>query len=270
MSWKFDTAADIGGREEQQDRVRIVSRQSEDRHLVVVADGMGGHQDGALAAQAVAEAAEYQFRCVAEPDPIFFLKDLCAQAHQSINRLGGEGDRSAGSTCVFLYLDGPEAHWAHVGDSRLYHFRAGETLSATVDHSMLELLKADGRFDHGDAEEPGLRNQIYRRLGGQHAPDPDVGSTWVMSGDLFLLCSDGFWESVSSGEARSLLGSEPISEGCASSLVATARERGGDRGDNIGLALAQWLPEIKPPRRSLLSILFGRGRRSPEGPSIAV
>ena len=161
MPWQFSMASDIGGRSEQQDCLEMLSSDSGDTHLVVVADGMGGHRDGALAARTVIETARRHFNSGRTSDPQTFLQGLCLESHQAISDLGGNEQRSPGSTCVLLYLDGPEAYWAHVGDSRLYHFRNGKLLNLTQDHSVAQLMVSQGRLTgnrrgHERAEEPAL------------------------------------------------------------------------------------------------------------------
>ena len=232
------------------------------RHLLVVADGMGGHAAGGEAAQAVIETAKNLFsRGSRRTDPELFLTNLFAGAHERVSTLDSGRGRSPGSTCVALYLNGAEAHWGHIGDSRLYHFRGGQALSRTTDHSLHELN--GGRRSAGPPDSGGerRRNGIYMRLGGTNPSVPDLGSSLAMPGDLFLLCSDGYWGPVSDKETEHLIGTDPLSNNGADQLVSTARRHGGRKGDNIGVALAQWLPATRPGRsglRSLFSVRPGR------------
>jgi len=255
VSWKFDHATHIGGRGEQQDRVCVLSAARGNRHLLVVADGMGGHAAGAEAAQAVVGAARTLFAGSSRrTDPSAFLVDLCASAHERVNTLDQGRGRSPGSTCVVLYLRGDEAHWAHIGDSRLYHFRGGRPVSRTTDHSLHELNR--GRHSQAQLDGAGDRRQngIYMRLGGTNTPIPDLGSSLALAGDLFLLCSDGYWGPVPEAETARLVGEGPFPYNGASQLVSAARRRGGRAGDNIGLALAQWLPSKGRGRGGLRSL----------------
>jgi serine/threonine protein phosphatase PrpC len=237
MSWQLRAVSHIGGREEQQDRVEILSTADGDAHLIVLADGMGGHVDGGRAAQMVVDTAQRLFARPV-PDPPAFLGELCGQAHRAIGRLGAGGERSPGSTCVLLYLDGRGAFWAHVGDSRLYHFRRGELLDRTFDHSVLRLMLEQGRIRSTDPAAGQLQGQLYMRLGGGEPPQPDLGEAPVSGGDLFLLCSDGLWSWVEPEEVVSVLEDLALEE-AAQRLLQLARERGGGEGDNISLALAR-------------------------------
>lgn len=253
MPWQFSMAADIGGRSEQQDCVEILGSDSGDTHLVVVADGMGGHRDGALAARTVIETARRRFNTARTSDPRTFLQGLCLESHQGISDLGGDALRSPGSTCVLLYLDGPEAYWAHVGDSRLYHFRKGKLLNFTQDHSVAQLMVAQGRLKESDAATSALKNQLYMRLGGNEPPEPEFGASEVEADDIFMLCSDGFWSSVEPQEALTRLEGLSIDEAGAGLLVDMARERGGTTGDNISLALMRWNPGRTQANRGVLA-----------------
>ena len=243
MPWQLSMASDIGGRSEQQDCLEILSSDRGDFHLVVVADGMGGHRDGALAARTVIETARRQFNAGQPSDPRDFLEKLCLEAHREISALGEDEARSPGSTCVALYLQGPEAYWAHVGDSRLYHFRKGRLVNQTEDHSVAQLMVSQGRLKESDAAVSALQNQLYMRLGGSERPDPEFGASEVEADDMFMLCSDGFWSSVEPQEVLAILGNAPVEDDSAGRLVETAHERGGATGDNISLVVLRWLPD---------------------------
>ncbi len=262
MPWTFDTAMHIGGRSEQQDRVCVLSA-DDDRHLLVVADGMGGHSDGALAAQTAIETAERAFSGPNEKDPQSFLEALCVSAHLAIGDLGGDRGGSPGSTGVFLLLDGSEAWWAHVGDSRLYHFRGGQVLATTVDHSVLQLMLASGdrdtEADNSTGAARALQNQLYMRLGGDRDPEADVSSSTVVPGDVFLLCSDGFWALVQPEEVVDALAGRSGARSAAQGLVSLAARRGGRHGDNISVVLARWTGVASSARR-ILSRVLGRSR----------
>lgn len=238
MAWRFGICSDIGGREEQQDRAEILASREHGDYLVVLADGMGGHHGGALAAQAVVESSSHLFEANGIDDPLSDLETHCLRAHQAVSRLGEQGGQSPGSTCVMLYVSGDEAYWAHVGDSRLYHYRNGKLLNRTHDHSLVQLLVARGELAEAEMASSPLQNQLYMRLGGDEVPKPELGSAEVQPGDAFLLCSDGFWESVAEDEVSAILNRDDLDQAVAQ-LVRTARERGGSSGDNISVAIAQ-------------------------------
>lgn len=240
MSWQFDLASDIGARAEQQDRVAVVPVPGrDDAHLVVLADGMGGRQQGADAAQAVIDVAR---AAVASPGigggtPGSLLHALCLDADQAIRAIGG-ADGDSGSTCALLYLDGREAYWAHVGDSRLYHFDAQRLLFRTADHSLAELLA--GKDD--TAAEGQRDSRLYMCLGGSNRVDPEIGSAAVGAQDWFLLCSDGLWSQLDDVDLLQAAGGGSA-YGSAAQLAAQALERAGTASDNVSLVVARQRPE---------------------------
>lgn len=238
MAWRFGISSDIGGREEQQDRAELIAADGGDAFLVVLADGMGGHHGGALAAQAVVDASRHLFASHGLADPMADLEAHCLVAHRAIAGLDDGEEPPPGSTCVLLYLSGDEAYWAHVGDSRLYHFRNGRLLSRTRDHSLVQLLVDRGELAEEEMATSPLQNQLYMRLGGDEAPKPELGSAEVQKGDAFMLCSDGFWEVVGEDEVGAVLTDDDL-EAAVARLVDTARGRGGEHGDNITVAIAQ-------------------------------
>lgn len=237
MSWQFSIASDIGGRNEQQDSVDLLSSDIDDSHLIIVADGMGGHEGGALASKMVVETARRHFNNGRDPDPVSFLRKLCIDSHNAINALGTNEQRSPGSTCVLLYLSGNEAYWAHVGDSRLYHFSNDKLQQQTCDHSVVQLMVDRGDMSADEAAASSMQNQLYMCLGGSNTPDPDLDADAAVNDELFILCSDGFWSHVEPEEVLAYLKKQSFEDDCAARLVERAKNRGGDEGDNISLAL---------------------------------
>lgn len=200
-------------------------------YLLVLADGMGGHQGGAEAAQRVIDTALESATTVSIPDPGAFLDSICRDAHREISRnRPGAGRRAPGSTCVLLYLHGDEAYWVHVGDSRLSYIRRRSLIRETVDHSMRQLAAVGG----GDQ-----RSVLYMCLGGSVTPRPPLDFLSVDEGDLIALSSDGFWEQVATEEVIAHARRHGVQHNTAAELVETARGRGGHGADNISLVLAQ-------------------------------
>lgn len=255
MPWDFALASNIGGRTQQQDRIGVLSTKDGSAHLAVVADGMGGHRRGAMAAQAVLDTAGRGFQRRTIADPRAFLVRLCLDSHRTIASSTTNRARSPGSTCALLYLCGPEAYWAHVGDSRVYHVRQGNVLSRTADHSVAQLMMPDGNEKTTGSIGKNARNQLYMRLGGEHTPEPDSDATAVEPEDLFILCSDGFWALIHPGEVITAVQTHAL-RGGAQRLVELAKYRGGDKGDNISLVLAQWRTPPQRRRAGRLRQLF--------------
>jgi serine/threonine protein phosphatase PrpC len=250
MVWELSFTQSIGGRSEQQDRVDIIPLQGEDAHLLVLADGMGGHRGGAEAAEQVTAVARRFSDAEPWGEPWRFLNDLCLAAHTQISTLDSTEARSPGSTCTYLLMRGAESYWAHVGDSRIYHLRAQQVLFRSRDHSVAELQAAQG--SHRPVDVGRSRSQLYMRLGGNRDPEPALGGLVAEDGDTFLLCSDGFWSAMTESELTELCIPEaPVSPGSTQALVELARERGGAAADNISLIVARWsAPAVR--RRSRL------------------
>lgn len=250
MPWQFATATDIGGRSEQQDRLAIVDSPEGDSHLLILADGMGGHRDGAAAAQTVVDTARTRFSAGAVEDPRSFLDGLCAEADLAIRALEPGPGGAPGSTCVMLYVLDAEAYWVHVGDSRLYHIREGEPVYRTRDHSKAQLLRDQRVAGQSGAAESA--NQLYMCLGGTNPVAPDFNASGVRHNDLFILCSDGFWGHVEPLEVAGRLEGVPLRNEQARDLVEMARHRGNGSGDNMSLALARWEGAASSATRRLL------------------
>ncbi|MDG4554161.1 MAG: protein phosphatase 2C domain-containing protein [Candidatus Competibacter sp.] len=256
--WEPGTASQQGGRHEQQDRWGIFQRPSHHAVLVVVADGMGGHLDGALGAQIVIDVARDFIQNSPIPlldDPTVALDHLCQQMHDTINRRS----ETARSTVVVAWLDHDSAYWLNIGDSRLYHFRRGRRLMRTRDHSAVQLLMDMGEIDESQMATHPAQNRIYRCLGGDEHPRPDKGRLAVQPGDLLALCSDGVWEHVAETEFWSAA-TEHGPAAAAQLLAEQAVLRGGAMADNATLVLlragnagsarAPWLRRLSASLRS--------------------
>jgi serine/threonine protein phosphatase PrpC len=238
MAWTIGHAQHIGARAEQQDRVLTMALDGDDAHLCVLADGMGGHPRGAEAAQAVIDAAA-DVRGRSLDDPFGVLEHLLQRAHARIRALS-DGHSSPGSTCVAALLHGPEAFWAHVGDSRLYLFRAGNLIRSTEDHSLAVLVAKRGAGRRGASAVPVASNAVYRRLGSQEPPVPDYDAVEVASGDAVMLSSDGFWNSHPTHALARRLGAPVTDPHLLKTLVSEATHHGGRTADNATVLLARW------------------------------
>lgn len=240
MPWTFGSAVDIGSRSEQQDRVAVIHAPDRQSHLVALADGMGGLRDGALAAQTLVDTANRRFAKFLGDSAFDLLQDICITAHSALRQLSGDVSPAPGTTMVLLHLDRHIASWMHVGDSRLYHFRKGRLSTCTNDHSMLRLMLSEGLIESGSGEAAAVQNRLYMRLGGEAEPEPDFNKGKLEDGDMFLLCSDGFWQAVEPDEVLEVLAQHPLDQGGPQFLADLARQRSGETCDNISLVIAQW------------------------------
>lgn len=236
--WLWGAASHPGGRSEQEDRWGVFITPDRQGLLAVVADGLGGHQDGALGAQATIDAAGRFLQEQADllrRRPAEALTLLCAQSHASIIALSP----SAHSTIVALWLLDDQAHWMHVGDSRLYHLRAGRRLLRTRDHSAAQVLFELGEISEAELAAHPDQGRLYRSLGMEEAPRPTLGAGRVQANDVFALCSDGLWQHIGERELwKATAGSVDLTT-AAQQLVDRAAARGGLEADNATLVLAR-------------------------------
>ena len=228
--------ADIGAREEQQDRVEIFA--DEKALLIVLADGMGGHEGGAMAAQAVIDVAREQFDAFIDGKTPLQLTDIVYCAHERINITGAELGLSPHSTCVLLHLTDTTATWAHVGDSRLYQFDNGRLTERTIDHSVVEIMRLQGRLTEQEMKAHPDQNRLYEALGGINLPEVETGYADTSENDGFLLASDGLWENVSDSELEAVFKAHNLDEALRG-LVERAKTKGEPECDNISVAAAR-------------------------------
>jgi serine/threonine protein phosphatase PrpC len=229
-----------GDRKEQQDRVAILPHgRSRGVALAVVADGMGGHTGGALAAEQVVHTAKTnldQFS-VLEECPQRMLENSMREAHTMIKASRFMNEMDPHSTAVMLLLQPGRITWGYCGDSRLYRFRGDKLVERTVDHSYVEHLVATGKITAEQALTHPNRNVLLASLGGQDDPKITLSETPdLLAGDAFVLCSDGLWAYFDDAELGALVAGNSARQACEI-LIDKARERGKGGGDNLSLAI---------------------------------
>ncbi|MBN2872706.1 MAG: serine/threonine-protein phosphatase [Halothiobacillaceae bacterium] len=232
-----------GGRSSQQDDLICLHDARWATSLVVLADGMGGDGAGELASGGVIHAARtlWDERSWRDQPGALFLETLCQAAHTEIRRRNAWVNAEPHSTMVALLLRDEQAYWAHVGDSRLYHFRGRRCRSVTRDHSLARLKLERGEIREADLARDPDQHVLLRGVGGNEAPEVEHGYAQLRPGDGFVLCSDGIWETLSTAELGALLREPDLYEGVRAGLMRAAA-RGGAHGDNLGLILLQTEP----------------------------
>ncbi|WP_302172998.1 PP2C family serine/threonine-protein phosphatase [uncultured Hydrogenophaga sp.] len=227
-----------GGRERNEDRMGYAyTRES---GLFVLADGMGGHPEGAMAAQLALQTFSAYFQKTANPTvrevPDFLSSALMAAHHQIIRYAAEKGMLDTPrTTLVAALMERGQMHWVHCGDSRLYVVRDGALLTRTRDHSYMEQQAHMGR-----ATEHINRNILFTCLGSPAKPVFDLsGPLSLQQGDRVLLCSDGLWGTVSDDEIAVELSRHAL-EHSVPDLVETALKRGGPRCDNVTVLAMEW------------------------------
>jgi len=253
MAFSAETcvATHIGDRAEQQDRVGLFAHPKRPGvMLAVLADGMGGHSGGAMAAEQVIMRAKQNLEVYApgHETPQELLSSVIDEAHVVIKLTRFTSEKDPHSTAVTFLMQQGKAYWAHCGDSRIYHFRGAETVSRSGDHSLVGELMRKGRLDEQGSLRHPQRNVLLSWLGGEREPRIDYGVLESPdAGDAFLLCSDGLWAYFTDFELASTIQSLPPRE-AAERLIALARERAGGAGDNISLVIVKLVPPVSAAR----------------------
>jgi PPM family protein phosphatase len=234
-------AQHVGSRNEQQDAGLVLTGDGQSEQLVLVADGMGGHAGGSIASAQVAETArriwgEHRKTPI---EPKRLLDRIIREGHEAINRAGAEKGLTPRSTCVLLYLRDGGAHWAHVGDSRIYRLRDGQVTRLTRDHSVVQMLVDLGKVSEDEMGNHPDQNRLTQSLGGDAVPMPDFGNDQVKPHDAFLVCSDGLWEMISQPEMAAVLAAKKLGDDGAKHLADRAFDRAKPKSDNITVALVR-------------------------------
>lgn len=229
-----------GDRKEQQDRVGLFPHPTRPGMLLaVLADGMGGHSGGAMAAEQVLIKAKQNFEAYspASESPEELLRAIIEEAHVVIKLTRFTSEQDPHSTACVLLMQPGRVHWAHCGDSRIYHFRDDAVALRSNDHSLVAELVRTGQLSEADAETYPHRNLLLSCLGADREPKIEVRCVeGPRAGDGFLLCSDGLWGHCSDDEMARSICNEPARQ-AARGLIDCARARGRGTGDNISMAI---------------------------------
>ena len=235
-----------GSRSLNQDRIAYTY--SRDTLLLVVADGMGGHAGGEIAAQIAVRLFIERFQQEAKPvlkNPLKFLQDTMVRAHAALSSYANQFSmlETPRTTCVACLVQAGHAYWAHVGDSRLYLFRQGGLIGATKDHSKVQYLVDQGIIGADEIGQHPDRNKIFSCLGGLVDPVIDLSRrTPLRNGDVIVMCTDGLWAVFDQREIATWLTSTPILT-TAPQMMREGEKRGGQDGDNLSAIVVRWGPE---------------------------
>jgi protein phosphatase len=210
----------------------------EEHGYAILADGVGGQNAGEVASGMVVSVMEQRLRADADADPQQLLAEAVEEANRRINGEAAANPlyRGMGSTVVAAVFRREAVTVAHVGDSRLYRYRAGVLEQLTRDHSLVQELVDEGIMSAEDARDSCFGNVITRALGSAPEVQVDVSFFAVLPGDCLLLCSDGLSDLASDSDIADILARHASTESAALDLVALANARGGN--DNISVILA--------------------------------
>jgi len=204
MKIEYAKVTALGDRQDNQDRAAVIV--AEDAAIMLVFDGMGGHSDGAKAAEIGLNVIKDLFTSTSLPifDPQGFLYMSMARAHDEVVRIGVDlaVDFRPRATCAVCLIQEGGSWWGHIGDSRIYQMREGNLMTRSRDHSHVEILIQEGAITEAEALDHPMRNFVECCIGGD-APVPDMSITRKMPltpGDVLLACSDGLWSGMSDNE----------------------------------------------------------------------
>ncbi len=231
MDYSVSQQSHQGGRDYNEDRTAIFERNG--TILMVVADGLGGHEGGDVASQAFVDAMGDSFTKATEKqlsNADSFLTLSINYGHHTIHRRAvsqGFNVDSPKTTCVVCLIHDDVATWAHSGDSRLYHIRKRKILFTTEDHVSKKL----GR----DKNAP-----INRCVGGLENPRPQVGEPHVMEdGDILFMATDGAWAQFKPDDLNDYVDPQHPSLGL-DSLLQALENRNKAPSDNLSCVVLFW------------------------------
>lgn len=247
-----------GGRRKNEDRMGYCyTRES---GLFVLADGMGGHPEGEVAAQLALQTVSASFQKAARPTvnevPEFLATALMSAHHQVLRYASEKGMLdSPRTTLVAAVVERGVVHWVHCGDSRLYLVRNGQLVTRTRDHSFMEqqdLLR--------NRTEPVNRNILFTCLGSPQRPIYDAsGAVTLQQGDKLLLCSDGLWGALDDDEIVSHLADYPVGQ-AVPELAERALRKMGVASDNVTVLALEWeTPDAFESTRGISTDSIGDG-----------
>ena len=246
MQVEYAKVSALGDRQDNQDRGAIVV--ADDAAMLLVFDGMGGHSDGARAAETALKVVQDMFTSTPLPilDPQGFLYGVLARAHDAVVALGRElaVDFRPRATCAICLVQESGSFWAHIGDSRIYLVRNNKVLKRSRDHSHVEVLIQEGAISEEEAQDHPMRNFVECCLGGD-APVPDMTITPKLRlepGDVLLVCSDGLWSGLGDNDMATigLPGENKLADNLKS-LSLKALNANSPYSDNTTGAALRWL-----------------------------
>jgi len=251
-----------GGRRVNQDRMGYLY--TRDSLLLVVADGMGGHARGEVAAQITLQTLAAIYQRDAKPilpDPARFLEESVLASHRELHRYRAEHalPEAPRTTIVAAVVQNGIVIWAHVGDSRLYLIRGGRIVERTVDHSRVHHLISSGLLRPEDAKDHPERNRIFNCIGAFVAPTVEVSRPLALrNGDSLLLCSDGLWGSLEDRDIARAFADKTLMR-AVPELIEAALAQGGPDADNCTAVAMTWADaesaDMVPPTDAPVSTL---------------
>jgi PPM family protein phosphatase len=244
MNFAIHQASHQGGRKYNQDCV--AHAYTSEALLLVLADGMGGHSHGELAAQITIKTYMQAFSVEARPtleNPEDFLSRVMRKAHDNIAQFARDQKLlgNPGTTCVAALIQNGKVCWAHAGDSRIYFIRDAGVVAVTHDHSVVQQWADLGYITEEQMKTHPDRHRITNCLGGEGdmffiESEPE---RVLRQGDILLLCSDGLWGPMSPAEIGKSLAADSLPD-ALDELMGVALYREGKHADNTTAVVVRW------------------------------
>ena len=248
MQVEYAKVSALGDRQDNQDRAAVVV--ADEAAIMLVFDGMGGHSDGARAAETGLRVVQDMFMASTLPvfDPQGFLYTALARAHDEVVALGIDVavDFRPRATCAVCLVQEGGTYWAHIGDSRIYQVRDNRVLVRSRDHSHVEVLIQEGAITEEEAQDHPMRNFVECCIGGD-APVPDMSITRkqpLQHGDVLLACTDGLWSGLSDADVAGIAspGENNIGENLKALSIKALNVNSPYSDNTTGIAL-RWLSD---------------------------
>lgn len=253
MKYSVAQETRLGARRINQDRIGCWSTSAS--LLMTVADGLGGHIYGEVAAELAVKILGASFEREAKPriaDPAGFLGRAIGAGHAAILRDAQQRDLpdTPRTVLVACVVQDGFVYWTHVGDSRLYLVRQGRILHRTRDHTVVQELFDAGRIREEAMTTHPERNRLLQCIGGYQAPRPDPASNAPLEkGDVLVLCSDGFWGPLTQRHMLHALLTRPLDK-AVPELSDLAEARASGHSDNISVLAMTWNEEAASEDRT--------------------
>ena len=235
-----------GDREYQQDQLALLSHpRINGCVLAVLADGMGGRSGGRKASDQVMMTAKQLFERYSPDtdDATDLLTQLVQESHIVIKLTAISSEQEPHSTiAAFLINPRGDCHWAHAGDSRIFHFHGDQLVKRTMDHSYVQSLVDRGMITEQEAQVHPQSNILMGCLGTE--TDPPLTAHFIpqlCAGDTLMACSDGVWHYFDNDELGSILSALSARE-ASQFIIEKARERAHGGGDNLSLVIVKLEP----------------------------
>ncbi len=241
--WEIAILQRLGDRATQQDRAGYRVASDSSCCILVAADGLGGHQGGEEAAEVATTAMLERWERQPGTDEAT-LRRCIDEAQAQVADVSRRFAHEARTTCVAVLLGRNLACWSHLGDSRLYVFRQGDTIYKSKDHSVARLMLQSGELNEEEARTGPEQGRLYKSLGPDAEQEYQVLQAAVTPEDGVILCTDGFWVNVSESEMAEALQARDLEEALgALADLAVTRARG--ESDNVTVCAARPVFEVR-------------------------